>query len=101
MGMEFCNGGELFTLLTSGYNIQNVEDKTRFYAAEIVIALEYMHENGVMHRDLKTENVLISSDGHAKLTDFGVSKGNLPKYDQGAIDEKAKGTLFYMAPEMI
>jgi serine/threonine protein kinase len=43
-----------------------------------------MHDNGVMHRDLKTENILIGSDGHAKLTDFGVSKGNLPKNEQGA-----------------
>jgi serine/threonine protein kinase len=78
MGMEFCNGGELFTLITSNYKIKNVEEKAKFYSAEVVLALEYMHDNGVMHRDLKTENILISSDGHVKLTDFGVSKGNLP-----------------------
>ena len=101
MGMEFCQGGELFTLITSNYKIQNVEEKAKFYTAEVVLALEYMHDNGVMHRDLKTENILIGSDGHAKLTDFGVSKGNLPKNEQGAQETRAKGTSFYQAPEML
>ena len=43
MGMEFCSGGELFTLITSGYKIQDVEGKASFYAAEILLALDYMH----------------------------------------------------------
>jgi serine/threonine protein kinase len=57
MCMEFCNGGELFTLLIS--EPAWPEARVKFYAAEIVLALEYMHSNGVMHRDLKSENVLI------------------------------------------
>lgn len=77
MGMEFCNGGELFTLITSNPDIKDREGKASFYAAEIVLALEYMHEAGVMHRDLKSENVMIGANGHAKLTDFGISEGNL------------------------
>jgi serine/threonine protein kinase len=55
--MEFCNGGELFTLLTNEERWP--ESRVKFIAAEIVLALEYMHKNGVMHRDLKSENVLI------------------------------------------
>mgnify|MGYP003331557068 CR=1 FL=1 len=43
MGMEFCNGGELFTLITSDYKIKNVEEKAKFYSAEVILALEYMH----------------------------------------------------------
>ena len=75
MCMEFCNGGELFTLLTT-FPRQS-EDRVRFYAAEIILALDYMHENGVIHRDLKTENILIDKYGHVRLTDFGVSRGNV------------------------
>lgn len=45
-----------------------------FYAAEIVLALEYLHSKSVVYRDLKPENVLIDRDGHLKLTDFGFAK---------------------------
>ena len=75
MCMEFCNGGELFTLLVN--NKFWPEHFVAFYAAEVILALDYMHKNGVMHRDLKSENVLIDRDGHVRLTDFGVSKGNI------------------------
>ena len=44
------------------------------YAAEIILALGYLHEKGIIYRDLKPENILIGSDGHIKLTDFGLSK---------------------------
>lgn len=52
------------------------EDEIRFYSAEIILALEYIHQLGVIYRDLKPENILIESDGHIKLTDFGLSKCN-------------------------
>jgi len=57
MCMEFCNGGELFTLITS--EDRWPESRVQFIAAEIVLALDYMHKHGVMHRDLKSENILI------------------------------------------
>jgi serine/threonine protein kinase len=50
------------------------EEKTKFYASEIILALEYLHNNGIVYRDLKPENILLSIDGHIKLTDFGLSK---------------------------
>ena len=74
--MEFVNGGELFHHLRQckgGFD----ETRARFYAAEIVSALEYLHGQGVVYRDLKPENVLIDSEGHIRLTDFGLSKGGL------------------------
>jgi serine/threonine protein kinase len=59
-----------------------------------------MHQSGVMHRDLKSENVLIGANGHARLTDFGISEGNLPIDDEGLHKEFPIGTPEYMAPEM-
>ena len=50
------------------------ESEVRFFAAEIILALEYLHSKKILYRDLKPENVLISRDGHIKLADFGLSK---------------------------
>ena len=70
--MDFLNGGELFFhLRREGFFS---EKRTKFYAAEIVIALDCLHQNGIIYRDLKPENVLLDQEGHIKLTDFGLSK---------------------------
>lgn len=50
------------------------EEWARKYCAEIVLALEYLHNNGIIHRDVKPDNILISRTGHIKLTDFGLSE---------------------------
>lgn len=70
---DFCLGGELFLLLERQPRKVFTEDVVRFYAAEIVIALEYLHCVGVVYRDLKPENVLLKEDGHIQLTDFDLS----------------------------
>ena len=57
LGTEFINGGELFTHLRRAYQFS--EDRTRFYAAEILLAIKCLHENGIIYRDLKPENILI------------------------------------------
>ena len=73
--LDFLNGGHLFfNLYREGVF---AEDVARLYAAEIVLALSYLHAAGIVHRDLKPENVLLDADGHVRLTDFGLAKGNM------------------------
>lgn len=70
--MEYMIGGDLKSLLAMfGYF---EEANAKFYCAEITKALEYLHEHGIIHRDIKPDNMLLSATGHVKLTDFGLSK---------------------------
>lgn len=96
MVMDFFNGGELFFHLNKG---PFEESRTQYYIAEITLALEHLHSLLVVYRDLKPENVLLDSDGHIKLSDFGLSK----KFRKG---EKCETTTFcgtpqYLAPEIV
>ncbi|KAM1987380.1 hypothetical protein ACFX15_034652 [Malus domestica] len=70
---DFCSGGELFALLDKQPMKLFKEESARFYAAEVVIALEYLHCLGIVYRDLKPENILLHKDGHIVLTDFDLS----------------------------
>eukprot|EP00744_Colponema_vietnamica_P007642 GILI01010975.1.p1 GENE.GILI01010975.1~~GILI01010975.1.p1 ORF type:complete len:345 (+),score=81.06 GILI01010975.1:98-1036(+) len=94
--MDFLNGGELFYHLKKAGRFS--EERAKFYAAEIVLALEYLHNLGIIYRDLKPENILLDSTGHIKLTDFGLSKNGI------AGDMKTGtfcGTPEYLAPEIL
>jgi serine/threonine protein kinase len=74
------------------------EDRAKLYTAELVLALEYLHSKGIIFRDLKPENILLGSDGHIKITDFGLSKMI------NSSDEKTHticGTPEYLAPEIL
>jgi protein kinase X len=93
--LEFVPGGEVFTILREEGRFSM--DTSRFYAAEIALAFEYLHSYHIVYRDLKPENLLISAQGHIKITDFGFSKLIQP-------GEKAWtlcGTPEYLAPEII
>ena len=72
LGMEFLPGGDLMSLLMARDILP--ENDAKFYAAEIVLAIESVHKLDCIHRDLKPDNVLIDADGHIKLSDFGLSK---------------------------
>jgi serine/threonine-protein kinase greatwall len=70
--MEYMIGGDLKSLLLQyGYFDENT---AKFYAAEVCLALQYLHNHGIIHRDIKPDNMLISATGHVKLTDFGLSR---------------------------
>jgi len=65
-------GGELFFHLRKSYKFP--EKRAKFYIAELVLALEYLHGHKIVYRDLKPENILVDIEGHLKITDFGLSK---------------------------
>ncbi|KAL9402246.1 hypothetical protein Peur_006095 [Populus x canadensis] len=71
--MEFCSGGNLHSLRQKQPNKHFTEEAARFYASEVLLALEYLHMLGIVYRDLKPENVLVRDEGHIMLSDFDLS----------------------------
>ncbi|KAL9419199.1 hypothetical protein AB3S75_037036 [Citrus x aurantiifolia] len=106
MALESCEGGELFDQITSKGHLS--EDEARFYTAEVVDALEYIHSMGLIHRDIKPENLLLTADGHIKIADFGSVKpmqdSRITVLPNAASDDKActfVGTAAYVPPEVL
>jgi protein kinase A len=93
MVMDFVEGGELFSLLRKSQRFPNPVAK--FYAAEVTLALEYLHSLNIIYRDLKPENLLLDRHGHLKITDFGFAK-EVPD-----ITWTLCGTPDYLAPEVV
>lgn len=95
--LDYCPGGELFFHL--GKVGRFPEERARFYAAQITLALEYVHKMDVIYRDLKPENVLLDQNGNVRLTDFGLSKEGVSDHSTGA--NSFCGTPEYIAPEVL
>lgn len=96
MVMEFMPGGELFYHLSRLRRFS--EDTARFYIAEVIMGIEYLHSKNIIYRDLKPENILLGLDGHIKLTDFGLSK---IVEENNFKTRTICGTPEYQAPEII
>lgn len=94
---DYVSGGELFTHLYKREHFN--EDEVRIYIAEIVLAIQQLHRLGIIYRDIKLENILLDSDGHIVITDFGLSK-ELTKESNGR-SYSFCGTIEYMAPEVV
>jgi len=95
--LDYCAGGELFFHL--GKVGKFSEKRACFYAAEITLAINYVHDLDIVYRDLKPENVLLDSRGHVRLTDFGLSKEGISNSSSGA--NSFCGTPEYLAPEIL
>ena len=70
--MEFCPGGDLFDQLYKHKHFTLAD--TMIFTSQVLLPLEYLHGMGIVHRDLKLENILVAQDGALKLTDFGFAK---------------------------
>ena len=94
--LDYCPGGDLLKQLQIQTRFS--EEKAKFYICEIILALGELHKHNIIFRDLKPDNVVIDKEGHALLTDFGLSR-------EGVVDkEMAKsfcGSIAYLAPEML
>ncbi|XP_022254813.1 ribosomal protein S6 kinase alpha-5-like, partial [Limulus polyphemus] len=96
--LDYVSGGDLFTHL---YQRQHfTEAEVRFYIGEIILALEHLHQLGIIYRDIKLENILLDAQGHVVLTDFGLSKEFLP-HETIHRTYSYCGTIEYMAPEVV
>jgi len=95
MVFDFFNGGELYYYLSEGGAFG--EPRAQFYSAEIASALHYMHSRGIVYRDLKPENIILDSQGHVRVTDFGLSKEGV----EGESITSICGTPEYLAPEIL
>lgn len=93
--MEYISGGDLM------WHIQKSRfsaKRAKFYACEVLLALKYLHENGIVYRDLKLDNILLTTSGHIKIADYGLCKENM--YHKSTTGTFC-GTPEFMAPEII
>ncbi|KAM3577545.1 hypothetical protein VYU27_000708 [Nannochloropsis oceanica] len=93
---DYYTGGSLFYHLRKNRSFP--ESRAKFYAAELLLALEHLHEQFIIYRDLKLENILMDSEGHIALTDFGLSKQNVRTKSCATT---FCGTAEYLAPELL
>ncbi|KAL1617542.1 Serine/threonine-protein kinase [Diplodia seriata] len=93
---DYMSGGELFWHLQKEGRFN--EARAKFYIAELILALQHLHEHDIVYRDLKPENILLDANGHIALCDFGLSKANLTENDT---TNTFCGTTEYLAPEVL
>eukprot|EP00050_Salpingoeca_kvevrii_P016733 m.58125 g.58125 ORF g.58125 m.58125 type:complete len:481 (+) comp7124_c0_seq1:1-1443(+) len=94
--LEYVNGGEVFYHLRKEKRFS--EPRAKFYIAEITVAMTYLHDQNIIYRDLKLENLLLDKDGHIKITDFGLCKQEVA---YGVTTSTFCGTPEYLAPEVL
>jgi tRNA A-37 threonylcarbamoyl transferase component Bud32 len=95
--LDYCELGDL-AILIERKQIFN-EDEARFYISELILAIEYLHSENIVYRDLKPANILIGGDGHIKLSDFGLAKQILGQEAPKSLS--FCGSISYLSPDML
>lgn len=96
--LEYVAGGSIASCLKSYGKFD--EQLIKFITRQVLEGLKYLHSNGILHRDLKADNLLLEVDGSCKISDFGISKKSKDIYSNNA-EMSMQGTVFWMAPEVI
>lgn len=96
--MEFADGGDLSSRIKKNYGVNFRETQILDWFIQIVLSLNYVHQRKILHRDVKTQNVFLTSDGQVKLGDFGIARTLSSTYDQA---KTFVGTPYYLSPELI
>ena len=97
--LEFMSGGEMYYWLRRAKRF--AVNRAKLYAAEVMLALEFLHTKDIVYRDLKPENILLDKAGHVKLTDFGLSKEGITGQGPENGTDTFCGTPEYLAPEIL
>lgn len=92
LALDHCPHGDLAELIATRDHLK--ESTARFVIAQLILAIEYLHKEGILYRDLKPENILIGRDGYIRLTDFGLSREN-------SFAGSFCGSPAYLSPEML
>ena len=93
--MPFVRGAELYKVHCMKRRFD--EETTKFYIVQVILAIGYLHDQSIAHRDLKLENILLDHDGFVKVIDFGLAK----RMEDGVLCETVAGTPMYIAPEVL
>lgn len=96
LALDYCGRGDLSRYMTRGVILDELTAK--FIIAEIILAIEYLHEKNIIYRDLKPENVILDDEGYIKIIDFGLSKEGK---DEDFIAKSFCGSPAYLSPELV
>ncbi|XP_045131882.1 LOW QUALITY PROTEIN: uncharacterized protein LOC123516523 [Portunus trituberculatus] len=97
IAMDYCAGGDLHSIITKRNGILFPEDRVLDWFAQLCLAIKYIHDHKILHRDIKSQNIFLTDDGKVRLGDFGISK---ILNSSSELARTCIGTPYYLSPEM-